>query len=88
MARRPYRKSKSPFAPRPPGRPPERLAAWSRAVQRDFGWRWTGAVGWGRVAPQGYPGGEGLGKDALEGSWVFTAEPPSDKGFRKCKAFS
>src|SRR5437899_1883968 len=29
---------------------------------RDFGWCWTGVTGWGRVAPQGVPWGEGLGK--------------------------
>ena len=43
--------------------------AWPTAL-RGFGWCWTGVVGWGKVAPQGGPGGKASGR-ATEGvtSW-------------------
>jgi hypothetical protein len=41
--------------PSAPRQPAGATAARYSAMQRDFGWRWTGVSGWGRVAPQGGP---------------------------------
>ena len=54
-----------PSAPRPPA---GAAAARRSAVQRDCGWCWTGVSGWGRVAPQGCPGGTASGR-ATEDGW-------------------
>ena len=36
-------------------------------ARRDFRWCWTGVSGWGRVAPQGCPGGTASGRATWEG---------------------
>ncbi len=36
-------------------------------ARRDFGWCWTGVSGWGRVAPQGCPGGKASGRATWDG---------------------
>jgi hypothetical protein len=57
---------------RPPGRAPPSAPRWrSRlahgscvppSAPRLLGWCWTCAAGWGRVAPQGCPGGKASGR--------------------------
>jgi|SRR6266446_2298478 len=59
--------------PRRVRRPLERPAARRSAAQRDFGWGWTGAAGWGRVAPQGCPGATASGKAIVEGEGALHA---------------
>jgi len=51
--------------PAPParrGRPPAWPAARRSAAPRACGWCWTGGAGWGKVAPQGGPGGTASGR--------------------------
>ena len=49
------------------GRPSERLAARRCGGAAHLGWCWTGVSGWGRVAPQGCPGGTASGRATWEG---------------------
>ena len=55
---------RAPSVPRQPAG-----AARSEAVRgaAHFGWCWTGVSGWGRIAPQGCPGGTASGRATWEG---------------------
>ena len=46
----------------PPGVPRQPAGAARGQAAHAFGWCWTGAAGWGRVAPQGCSEGEDLGQ--------------------------